>query len=57
MPLPGVKSKSTRTIDNSIKRSFYLRDPDGLGIEFFVEREPDFASLNSVAPSERAYYV
>ena len=45
------------SIDNSIKRSFYLRDPDGLGIEFFVEREPDFASLNDVAPSERAYYV
>ena len=45
------------SIDNSIKRSFYLRDPDGLGVEFFVEREPDFASLNDVAPSERAYYV
>ncbi len=45
------------SIDNTAKRSFYLRDPDGLGVEFFAEREPDFAALNEIPPSERAYYI
>ena len=45
------------SIDTAAKRSFHLRDPDGLGVEFFVEREPDFAALNEIAPEMRAYHA
>ena len=45
------------SIDNQSKRSFFLRDPDGLGIELFVERTPEFAALGDVDPALRLYYA
>ena len=45
------------SIDSSSKRSFFLRDPDGLGIELFVERTPAFAALSDVEPALRPYYA
>ena len=45
------------SIDNDTKRSFFLNDPDGLGIELFVERSHSYDTLADVESSQRPYYV
>jgi catechol 2,3-dioxygenase len=44
-------------IDIPSKRSFYLRDPDGLLSEYYVRREPIFPDLSGAAPEARPLLV
>ncbi|MSP51413.1 MAG: hypothetical protein EXQ91_03345 [Alphaproteobacteria bacterium] len=46
---------TVRRFDDARKRSFFLRDPDGVPIEFFVERTPDYTALSGVARAERPF--
>ncbi len=43
--------------DNSAKRSVFLRDPDGLRVEFFARRCCDFSALDAAPPERRPYLV
>lgn len=45
------------SVDTETKRSFYLRDPDGLLSEYYVRRSPALPELSSVPPPERAFHV
>ena len=45
------------SIDNEAKRSFFLDDPDGLGIELFVERTHSYSALASVDAAQRPFYA
>ena len=46
-----------KRIDNAAKRSFFIRDPDGLRCEFYVPRSPDLAAVASAEPELRPYLV
>lgn len=45
------------TIDNETKRSFYLRDPDGLLSEYYVRRSSAVPDVSAVAPEARPFFV
>ena len=49
--------KPVISIDNEAKRSFFLNDPDGLGIELFVERAHSYTALADVDPNQRRFYA
>jgi catechol 2,3-dioxygenase len=42
-----------RAIDSDLKRSFFLRDPDGLLSEYYVRRSPGFPDLSKVPEEAR----
>jgi len=44
-------------VDNAAKKSVFLRDPDGLGVEFFVERAGGFAGIGDHDLATRPYYA
>lgn len=44
-------------VDNDTKRSFYLRDPDGLLSEYYVRRSPAFPDLSGEPPKTRPFLV
>ncbi|HJS74191.1 MAG TPA: VOC family protein [Vicinamibacteria bacterium] len=44
-------------VDSETKRSFFLRDPDGLLSEYYVRRGPGFPDLGRVPAEARALYV
>ena len=41
--------------DSTAKRSLFLRDPDGLLLEFGIIREPDYAALGGAPAAERVF--
>jgi catechol 2,3-dioxygenase len=51
--LAGAGIELERRIDNAAKRSFLIRDPDGMGLEFYVAHKPDPAA----AAAERPYLI
>ncbi len=56
--LAALKAQSVaieKEIDNDAKRSLFLLDDDGIRWEFFVDRDPDFASIVDADPAERPY--
>ncbi len=46
-----------QTVEFELKRSFFLRDPDGLLSEYYVRRGAGFPDLSSVPEESRALYV
>ena len=46
-----------RRIDSPLKRSFYIRDPDGVLCEFYTLGAPLFDAAVKAAPSERPFLV
>lgn len=46
-----------KKIDNSIKRSIFVKDPDGMVCEFVSPRKLDFAAVEKAADDERAYLL
>ena len=46
-----------RSLDLPSKRSVFIRDPDGFGVEFFRARALDYASFASVPASELRYHL
>jgi catechol 2,3-dioxygenase len=46
-----------RRIESSMKRSFYLRDPDGALCEFHTLGTPAFGAVVKAVPNERPYLV
>jgi catechol 2,3-dioxygenase len=44
-------------VDSETKRSFFLRDPDGLLSEYYVRRAPDFPDLGGVPAEARALHA
>jgi catechol 2,3-dioxygenase len=44
-------------IDDARKRSFFLRDPDNLLLEFYVERAADYTVLADIDTNKRAFYA
>ena len=58
--LEGVESGGVppiETVDNEMKRSFFLQDPDGLLSEYFVRRSPSLADTSHAAPEVRPLLV
>ena len=53
--LDAAGIKVDRLVDNAAKRALLLRDPDGLLIEFYCPREPDFVALAEAPPAERPF--
>lgn len=45
------------SVDDAAKRSFYLRDPDGLLSEYYFRRSPDFPDLSGETPRMRPFLV
>ncbi len=45
------------SVDDSTKRSFYLRDPDGFLVEFYATRDCDFAAVATVPPERRPFHA
>ncbi len=45
------------SVDNETKRSFYLRDPDGLLSEYYVRRSAAIPDLSAEPPRMRAFLV
>jgi catechol 2,3-dioxygenase len=45
------------SIDNDLKRSFYLRDPDGLLSEYYARRSSTVADVSGADPKARAFLV
>lgn len=43
------------SVDDAAKRSFYLRDPDGLLSEFYFRRSSDFSKLRGETPRMRPF--
>ena len=43
------------SIDNDFKRSFYLRDPDGLLSEYYARRSPAVADVSAATTGARAF--
>lgn len=43
------------SVDDAAKRSFYLRDPDGLLSEFYFRRSSDFSNLRGETPRMRPF--
>lgn len=46
-----------RQVDDAQKRSFFLEDPDGLKLEFFVDRAADYSALGKVDPHLRPFFA
>lgn len=47
-----------REVDNELKRSIFISDPDGMGCEFYVDRNPGaFDVVESAAPEDRPYLI
>ena len=47
-----------REVDNELKRSIFISDPDGMGCEFYVDRNPGaFSVIESADPEERPYLI
>jgi catechol 2,3-dioxygenase len=44
-------------VDSETKRSFFLRDPDGLLSEYYVRRDPGFPDLGRVPADARALHA
>ena len=42
-------------LDTESKRSIFIRDPDGLKIEFAVARQPDYEAMGKATPAVRPY--
>ena len=55
--LAGAGVALEKRIDSATKRSFLIRDPDGMGLEFYVARKPDPAVAGAAAPAERPYLI
>ena len=45
------------SVDTALKRSFFLRDPDGFRIEFYARRAADFAALSGADPKMIPFLV
>ena len=43
--LSGASLEVTRRVDVPSKRSIFLEDPDGLGVEFYFRRDETYADL------------
>jgi catechol 2,3-dioxygenase len=46
-----------KTVDNEMKRSFFVKDPDGFLVEFFVQRRAAYETLSRSDPDERVYLL
>ena len=44
-------------VDNATKRSFYLRDPDGLLSEYYYRRRAELDDLSDEPPRIRPFLV
>jgi catechol 2,3-dioxygenase len=44
-------------VDSELKRSFFLKDPDGFLSEYCVRRMPGFPDLSQLSKEERAHYA
>jgi catechol 2,3-dioxygenase len=54
--LEGAGIAIEKRLDNETKRSFFIKDPDDMRLEFYVARAPDLASIGA-ADSEAAPYL
>jgi catechol 2,3-dioxygenase len=46
-----------QVVDSELKRSFFLRDPDGLLSEYYVRRSPGFPKLSKVPEAARPLHA
>ena len=47
-----------REIDNDVKRSIFIRDPDGMGCEFYVDRQQGgYDLVESADPADQLYLI
>jgi catechol-2,3-dioxygenase len=44
-------------VDNSIKRSLFVKDPDAMRCEFYVARNPDFNAVKDADPDLIPYMI
>ncbi len=53
----ALSSRGVEVVDSDLKRSFFLRDPDGLLSEYYVRRGPGFPDLESVPEEARPLHA
>jgi catechol 2,3-dioxygenase len=46
-----------KSLDHSSKRSIFLADPDGMRVEFYTRRTPDFVDLSKEPSALRPYLI
>jgi catechol 2,3-dioxygenase len=46
-----------QVVDSELKRSFFLRDPDGMLSEYYVRRGPGFPEMRRIPVESRPFHA